>query len=264
MMTNVISFPGLGGISFDINRVAFTIFGKEVYWYAIIILAGFLSGLAFAYNTCEKRGVKKEYVFDVAFWGLIIGIICARLYYVIFDGESISGDFINIFRIWNGGLAIYGGIIGAVGTVIVYSKIHKLQMMKLFDVCTPGLIIGQIIGRWGNFVNAEVFGRETNLPWRMSINGGAGVHPMFLYESLWNFIGFLIILKFRDKKKADGQVFYFYIIWYGIGRFFLESMRQPQYILWLIPDVLGISQLVALIAVAVGMVAIVYNNKKGM
>ena len=134
--------------------------------------------------------------------------------------------------------------------------------MNVFDVCTPGLIIGQIIGRWGNFVNAEVYGRETDILWRMSINGGDGVHPMFLYESLWNLLGLVIILKFRDKKKWDGQVFFFYIIWYGIGRLFMEGMRQEEYILWLIPDVLGISQLVALVAVAVGICAFILMRKK--
>lgn len=261
-MTNVISFPGLGNITFNVNRVAFTVFGRDIYWYALIILTGFLSGLCFAYNTAEKRGVKKEHVFDIAFWGLIIGIICARIYYVIFDSSSIDGNIMNVFKIWNGGLAIYGGIIGAVLTVIVYSKIYKLKTMNVFDVCTPGLIIGQIIGRWGNFVNAEVFGKETNILWRMSINGGEGVHPMFLYESLWNLLGLVLILKFRDKKKWDGQVFFFYIIWYGIGRFFMEGMRQEEYILWLIPDVLGISQLVALVAVAVGVCAFVLMRKK--
>ncbi len=261
-MTNIISFPGLFDFSLKINRVAFSIFGKDIYWYAIIILTGFLSGLAFVYFTCEKRGVPKDCVFDIACWGLVFGVICARIYYVVFDWKSLDGNILNIFKIWEGGIAIYGAIIGAVLTAYVYSKIKKLKPLKVFDVCSPGLLIGQCIGRWGNFVNVEVYGRETSLPWGMSINGAAGVHPLFLYESLWNLLGFILLVVFRDKKKADGQVFFFYCLWYGLGRFFLEGVRQPQYILWLIPNILGISQLVALIAVILSIVMLVLLNKK--
>lgn len=261
-MTNTISFPGLGGISFNISRVAFTIFGIDIFWYALILLSGFLLGLLFVYNTSEKRGISKDTVFDIAFWGLIFGIICARIYYVIFDPDSLDGNILNIFRIRDGGIAIYGALIGAVGTAYIYSKIKKLKPLKVFDVFVPGLLIGQCVGRFGNFVNAEVFGKETSLPWAMSINGAAGVHPLFIYESLWNLVGLILILIFRGKKKADGQVFFAYSLWYGFGRFFLEGMRQPQYILWLIPNTLGISQLVAFIAVIVSLVMIIYLAKK--
>lgn len=261
-MTNIISFPGLGGISFEINRVAFTVFGKEIYWYALILLSGFLLGLLFVYNTCEKRGVSKDHVFDISFWGLIFGLICARIYYVIFDWESLEGNIWNIFKIWNGGIAIYGSLIGAVGTAFIYSKIKKIKPLKVFDVFVPGLLIGQCIGRWGNFVNAEVYGGITTLPWRMSINGGAGVHPLFIYESLWNLLGLILVLVFRDKKKNDGQVFFFYTLWYGVGRLFLEGMRQPQYILWLIPNLLGISQVVALLAILISIGMLIHLSYK--
>ena len=260
-MTHKIAFPGLG-LSFEINRVAFTIFGKEIYWYALILLSGFLLGLLFVYNTCEKRGVSKDTVFDISFWGLIFGLICARLYYVVFDWESLDGNIWNIFKIWNGGIAIYGSLIGAIGTALVYSLRHKLKPFKVFDVFVPGLLIGQIVGRWGNFVNAEVYGGITTLPWRMTINGAAGVHPLFLYESLWNLPGLILVLIFRDKKRADGQVFFFYCLWYGVGRLFLEGMRQPQYILWVIPNILGISQLVAFIAIIVSIVMLVLLGRK--
>lgn len=260
-MTHTIAFPGFG-ISLEINRVAFNILGKDIYWYALILLSGFLLGLLFVYNTCEKRGVSKDTVFDISFWGLIFGLICARIYYVAFDPESLDGNFWNIFKIWNGGIAIYGSLIGAVGTALVYSLRHKLKPLKVFDVFVPGLLIGQIVGRWGNFVNAEVYGGITTLPWRMTINGAAGVHPLFLYESLWNLAGFVLVLLFRDKKKADGQVFFFYSLWYGAGRFFLEGMRQPQYILWVIPNILGISQLVALIAVVFSVAVLIILGGK--
>lgn len=261
-MTNIISFPGLGGISFEINRVAFSIFGKEIYWYALILTSGFLLGLLFVYNTCEKRGVSKDAVFDISFWGLIFGLIGARLYYVAFDWESLEGNFWNVFKIWNGGIAIYGSLIGAVATAFVYTRRHKLNTLKVFDVFVPGLLIGQCVGRWGNFVNAEVYGGITLMPWRMSINGDLGVHPLFLYESVWNFIGLILVILLRDKKNSDGQIFFFYTLWYGTGRLFLEGMRQPQYILWVIPNIIGISQIVALATIIISIAALVFLSCK--
>lgn len=257
---HIIGFPSLG-LEFNINRVAFTVFGRDIYWYALCILTGFLGGLAFVSATSKKRGVDSEHIFDIAFWGLIFGIICARIYYCIFDWESI-GSFWNIFKIWEGGIAIYGALIGAIGSTYVYCKIKKLQTLKVFDVAIPGVLIGQIIGRWGNFFNAEVYGRETDSFFRMTIDGGAGVHPLFLYEGLWNLAGFILILLLRDRKKADGQVFFFYVFWYSLGRLFLEGMRQTEYILYAIPDVIGISQIVAFLGIILGIGEVLYLNKK--
>ncbi len=260
-MTNIIGFPGLN-LEFEINRVAFHIFSKPIYYYALIILTGFLLGLTFVSLTCEKRGVKKDTIFDVAFWGLIFGIIGARIYYCIFDADGFKNGFWDIFKIWEGGLAIYGGIIGALISTAIYCKKHSLSILNVFDVACPGLLIGQAIGRWGNFVNAEVFGRTTQSILRMTINNSAGVHPLFLYESLWNILGFILIVIFRDKKKACGQVFFSYTLWYGIGRLFLEGMRQNEYILWLIDGKIGISQAVALICIIVSVIFLIYLPKK--
>lgn len=260
-MTNTIAFPGLG-LEFNINRVAFHIFNISVYYYALLILSGFLLGLLFVSLTCKKRGVEPDNIFDVAFWGLIFGIIGARIYYCIFDADILKSNFLNIFKLWEGGLAIYGGIIGALISTAVYCKKHFLPILKVFDVACPGLFIGQIVGRWGNFVNAEVYGRETDNFLRMTINGGNGVHPLFLYESLWNLLGFIILVLFRDKKKTDGQVFFFYTLWYGTGRLILEGMRQPEYILWLINSKLGISQLVAALCIIGSVAANIYLIKK--
>lgn len=257
---NIISFPKIG-LTLNINPVAFSIGNKPIYWYALIILTGFLLGLLFVYKTCEKRGIKKDYIWDIALIGLVFGIIGARIYYVLFALDEFD-SFVDMFKIWNGGLAIYGGIIGAAISTFIYCKIRKLSVPKVFDICAPGLLIGQAIGRFGNFVNAEVFGGETNSFLGMSINGNAPVHPLFLYESLWNIIGFIIILLFRDKKKRDGQVFCFYILWYSLGRLFLEGMRNPKYILYVIPNVLGISQLVALILIIVSASILIYMHVK--
>ena len=260
-MTNTIGFPGLG-LKFTVNRVAFTIFSKPVYWYALIILSGFLLAVLFVYKTCKKRGVDPENIFDIAFYGLISGIVCARIYYCIFDPDCLKGNILNIVKIWEGGIAIYGGIIGAVISTLIYCRKKKLSVLNTFDVCAPGLLIGQAIGRWGNFVNAEVYGGAAENIFRMTINSSTPVHPLFLYESLWNTLGFILILLFRDKKMADGQVFFFYCLWYCIGRFFLEGMRQSEYILYLIDGKLGISQLVAALFVVLSVIALVILPKR--
>ena len=260
-MTNQIGFPALG-LDFTIKRVAFHIFNIPIYYYALFILTGFLLGLLFVSLTCKKKGVESDTIFDVAFYGLIFGIIGARIYYCIFDPNAIKDSFWDIFKVWEGGLAIYGGIIGAAISTIIYCKKNKLSVLKVFDVACPGLLIGQSIGRWGNFVNAEVFGRETDSLLRMTINNNPGVHPLFLYESLWNILGFILLIIFRDKRKADGQVFFSYILWYGTGRLFLEGMRQEEYILWLIDQKVGISQVVAAICIILSVIAIVFLQKK--
>lgn len=259
-MEHLIAFPGLG-LEFEISRVAFTVLGRPIYWYALCILAGVLGGLIFVVLTCKKRGVEPDHVYDICFWGLISAVICARIYYCIFDWESVGG-FWGIFKIWEGGIAIYGAIIGAILSTAIYCKVKKLNWKNVFDVCCPGLFIGQIIGRWGNFFNAEVYGMETDSILRMSINGMPGVHPLFLYEGLWNLIGLILLVSLRHRKKMDGQVFCFYIFWYSLGRLFLEGMRQSEYILYLIPNVLGISQVVAVIGIIIGASGKVYLGLK--
>lgn len=253
---NVISFPKLN-ITFSIDPVAFSVGGKDIFWYALIIITGFFAGAFFVYFTAEKRGLKKDAVWDIALYGFIAGIICARIYYVIFALDEFK-NFWDIFKIWNGGLAIYGGIIGAVISTAVYCKTKHINFLNAVDVCCPGLFIGQAIGRFGNFVNAEVYGLETELPWGMSINGSAPVHPVFIYESLWNILGLILLLLFRGKKTADGQIFCFYVFWYSLGRLFLEGMRNTEYILYLIPGVLGISQAVAAIGILLGAAGFIF------
>ena len=261
---NTIGFPKLG-LEWNIDPVAFSIGSKPVYWYALAIVTGFLLGVLFCTATCKKRGVSPDNVIDVGIYGLIAGLICARIYYVIFDWDAFCHHPIDIFKIWEGGLAIYGGIIGAVLSTIIYCKIKKLPVLRMFDVCAPGLFIGQAIGRYGNFFNAEVYGRETSSLLGMTINGGDPVHPLFFYESVWNIIGFLLLILLRDKKKNDGQVFMGYLFWYSAGRLVLEGMRQSQYILYVIPNVLGISQVVAAIAIclsAIGFIVLQLSDKK--
>ena len=177
-------------ITFNIDPIAFSIGLKPIYWYALIILTGFVLGCLFVLKDCEKRGIKREHILDIALYGLVFGIIGARIYYVLFALDEFN-SIIDVFKIWNGGLAIYGGIIAGALTAFIYCKIVHISPLNTFDVCCPALFIGQAIGRFGNFVNAEVYGGITNLPWGMTVNGYGPVHPLFLYESLWNILGLI-------------------------------------------------------------------------
>lgn len=267
-MTNIIGFPALG-LSFTVNRVAFNILGKDIYWYAIIIAAGFIIATIYALANCEKHNVSKDTIYDIAIGGLLFGIIGARMYYVLFDFESYKGSFFNVFKIWEGGIAIYGGIIGASIFAYIYCRRKKLNFLNVFDVCAPGLLIGQAIGRWGNFVNAEVYGRETQSFLRMTINGGAGVHPTFLYESIWCAIGLVFVICLMKKRKFYGEIFFSYILWYSLGRIVFEGIRQTEYILYLIKPTnffggIAVSQVTAflLIISSVFILSILSKNDK--
>lgn len=259
-MTNIITFPKLG-FSLNLSPVAFTIGTKEVYWYALIILFGFLVSILLVSLDSEKRGLSKDSVLDIALWGMVSGVICARIYYVLFSLDEFRGDWLGIFRIWEGGIAIYGAIIGAVLSTFIYCKKKKLNIFNTFDVCCVGLLLGQAIGRWGNFTNCEVFGRPTDFLLGMSINGNAPVHPLFFYESVWSFAGVILLCILRNKKKKNGQIFFGYILWYSAGRLVLEGMRDTRYILYVIPDALGISQLVAALLIIASVAGLIYVTK---
>ena len=230
-MTNTISFNKLGIFDLEINRVAIdNIFGTgiDIYWYAIIITFGMILAISFCMWQSKKFGFTSDELLDVCLWGVPCALIGARLYFVIFmlDHFDSLWDMIN-FR--NGGLAIYGGIIAAFIVGLVYCKIKKKNALALFDLASFGFFIGQSIGRWGNFVNAEAYGSVTDLPWGMSINGAEAVHPTFIYESLWNLIGFLIaFIVIKRVKKEHGEIFCFYMGWYGLGRAFIEGLRQDS------------------------------------
>lgn len=259
-MTNIITFPKLG-FSLNLSPVAFTIGTKEVYWYALIILFGFLVSILLVSLDSEKRGLSKDSVLDIALWGMVSGVICARIYYVLFSLDEFRGDWLGIFRIWEGGIAIYGAIIGAVLSTFIYCKKKKLNIFNTFDVCCVGLLLGQAIGRWGNFTNCEVFGRPTDFLLGMSINGNTPVHPLFFYESVWSFAGVILLCILRNKKKKNGQIFFGYILWYSAGRLVLEGMRDTRYILYVIPDALGISQLVAALLIIASVAGLIYVTK---
>ncbi len=244
-MNNPIAFPGLG-LELNIDRVAFTVFEHPIYWYGIFIALGFILAAVYCLRRSKKMGLNPDTLLDALLFAVPIGIICARLYYVIFNFSLFDGSSPNpqkFYALWEGGLAIYGGIIGAVVTAIVFARIRKIRLGSLLDVAALGLLIGQCIGRWGNFVNREAFGTATTLPWGMEItvneiNGVAidatrmTVHPTFLYESLWTLLGFLLLHFFTKKRRFYGEIFIMYIGWYGLGRGFIEGLRTDSLMLF--------------------------------
>lgn len=228
-----ISFPGLGIGEFSVNSVAFTIFGAEIAWYAILITLGMVCAVAYATYRAKKINISFDDVLDLTLCAIPIGIVGARLYYIFTKLEDFP-TFLDWINIRNGGLAIYGGLIaGALGVVLgCYFK--KINFFAFADCCMPGIILAQGIGRWGNFMNGEAFGYETDWFCRMGLeNPLTGyrlqfVHPTFLYESLWNIVGFALAHLLFRYKKFDGQIFYFVVGWYGFGRMLIEGLRTDS------------------------------------
>ena len=239
-MNHWISFPGLGIEAFRVDPVAFNLFGRDIMWYGVIICTGMLLAVLYAYWRFRKEGFTEDEFFNYAIFLIPISVLCARLYYVIFDPTPNYHSFLDVIAIWRGGIGIYGGIIGGAVVSVVYAKIVKKPILRVLDCVAPAVMIGQLIGRWGNFVNAEAHGGITSLPWRMGIapyyeglpyNEEYSVyyHPTFLYESLWNLLGFLIVHFIINKhKRFDGQTAFFYLWWYGLGRGFIELLRTDS------------------------------------
>ncbi len=251
---NEIGFPGLGIDAFEVDRVAFTLFGREVAWYGVIIAIGMLVAVGYVmWRTKEYKGIKPDDIIDYALFLIVFGVIGARLYYVIFDPTPHYESFIDVIAIWEGGLAIYGGIIAGAITAIVVCLIKKVRIPCFFDMLAPAVMIAQAIGRWGNFVNGEAYGDITDIFIRMELNGVC-VHPTFLYESLWNVLGFILLNILYKRRKFDGQIVLGYIAWYGLGRGFIEGLRTDS--LYVGP--LRVSQLVGFISCAVALSVMIY------
>ena len=228
---SVISFPSLG-IEIDPARTL-TLGPVSINLYGLIIACGLLLAVVYATKRSRQFGLKSDDLIDGVLFIVPFAIICARLYYCIFEWDSYKDNPIEILYIWNGGLAIYGGVIGAALGIIVFSKVKKVNIGAVLDITSLGFLIGQSIGRWGNFFNREAFGAETDSFLRMGLtNARTGaityVHPTFLYESLWNAAGFVLIHFLSKKRKYDGQVALLYVAWYGLGRTFIEGLRQDS------------------------------------
>ncbi len=230
---DTVSFPGLGIGEVQLNPVAIPQLGVE--WYAIIICAGILIAVFTCERMAKRFGIKGDDVLDAVLFGLPAGIIGARLWYILGNLDEFD-SLMDMVSIWNGGLAIYGGIGAAIITGYFVCRHKKISLPNLLDLVAIGFLIGQIIGRWGNFMNVEVFGSETTLPWRMGVGVGGVVndvfvHPLFLYESLWNLIGLFAVFIYMDSRKFKGELFLMYMSWYGLGRSWMELLRNPDYIM---------------------------------
>lgn len=267
-----ISFPGLGIDNFQLDPVAFTvpIFGGiEVRWYGLIITFGIILAFTYAALRAKQEGIIFDDVLDIAIFTVIFGIIGARLYYVLTSLDKYD-SFYDMIAIWEGGLAIYGAIIAGGLTVFLVCRLKKIKFMKMFDATAPAVMIGQILGRWGNFFNGEAYGEEVlegsllyfiRMGLIPNINSSSRMyyfHPTFLYESLWNLLGFIIINVLYKKKKFDGQVFYMYIAWYGFGRMLIEGLRTDS----LYVGVFRISQVVGFVCFVVGTLMLTINLLK--
>jgi len=264
----VITFPILGE-GFVLNPPRFfTVFGFNVYLYGPIMAVGFLLGMLYLWKRCDALGIARETVFDMVLLAIPSGIIGSRIYYVIFTPSEFFGAgarWQDIFNIRLGGLAIYGGVLGAALAYFIYSRVKKMPLSKLADAGAFGLFIGQSVGRWGNFINREAFGVATTVPWRMGLTTTAGtiyVHPTFLYESLWNIIGLLFLHVFSKKRKVkyNGQLFFIYVAWYGLGRFFIESLRTDS--LFLFNTDIRVSQLLAALSFVAAIAAMIWSRKR--
>ena len=259
-MSEYIGFPGFN-ISFNVNPVAFSLFGKDVYWYGVIIGCAIILAVLLCTYIAKKQGISSDTIYDVVLWGTPAAIIFARIYYCVFSWEKYADNPIEVFYIWEGGIAIYGAVIGAVVAAYIYCRAKKLEWRKVFDVCIPGVMLGQAIGRWGNFINREAFGKETMLPWRMELHSLGGtvmmVHPTFLYESLWNLLGTILLIWVNSHKKKDGEAFFIYFVWYGIGRFFIEGLRTDS-LYW---GPFRFSQVFAVLTAVLGLIALVMLKK---
>ena len=269
-----VSFPGLfGDWEFTLDPIAIHV-GKGIYWYGIILAVAMLAGLYLAMKQGKHYGFTEDDMMDLVLWAVPFCIIGARIYYVLFyldlyrnaDG---SLDWGRMVAVWDGGIAIYGAVIAAVLVVVIYAKRKKVSTPALMDAGCLGLILGQIIGRWANFVNREAFGGVTDLPWRMRVWVSefqyADVHPTFFYESMWNLIGLLLLLFVVSKgRRFDGENACFYFLWYGIGRFWIEGLREDSLYLFdwtLMGNPIRVSQALSAVLVIGAVLVMFYQIK---
>lgn len=281
-MIHTISFPGLG-LTFTLNRVAFTLLGRPVYWYGIIIASGLLLAVFLCGKWGKRFGITEDQITDMMICAVPVALVAIRAYYVIFNlglyrRADGSLDWGAILRYSDGGLAIYGAILSSLVVLLLFCRVKKISFLAFADLGVHGLFIGQLIGRWGNFMNVEAYGGPTTLPWRMCgesiarnmldqgyvdqagyqaiLSGNLGVHPTFLYESLWNLAGLFLVYHLGKKRRFDGQCFLFYVFWYGLGRAWIEGLRTDSLYLYE-GSTIRVSQLLAALSAVIALAATV-------
>ena len=261
-----ISFPGLGIGEFEVDRVAFSIGKIDIAWYALIITLGIIAAGLYTMWRANQVRITVDDIIDFLLIVVPSGIIGARLYYVLTELDEYD-TFLEVINIRNGGLAIYGGILAGALAVFLVARFKKIPFLTIADCCTPGIILAQSIGRWGNFMNGEAFGYQTDLFIRMGLYNDITVekfdtsemvfvHPTFLYESLWNLVGFILINLFYKHRKYDGQVFMMVFGWYGLGRLWIEGLRTDS--LMIFGDTVRVSQLLAILIFIASASALIY------
>lgn len=239
------------------DRVAFNLFGIDVMWYGILMATGMLAAVIIALKESKRVGISEDDVINIAIIAIPVGLICARIYYVVFNWDYYAGDIMAMINVRGGGLAIHGGLIGGILAGFLYTKFKKMNFFKTADAVMLGMPLAQAIGRWGNYINGEAHGGPTNLPWGIMVDG-MKVHPTFLYESIWNLCIFVFLLLTRKKKKYEGQIIVSYVVLYSLGRFFIEGLRTDS----LMFGPLRMAQVVSLIGIIGGLIAHFYLNKK--
>lgn len=255
-----------------LNPIAIQIGPFAVHWYGIIIGLGIALALYFAMREGARHKLDKETFPDLLIWAIPISIICARIYYVIFQWDYYSQNPGDIIKIWEGGIAIHGALIGAVATAIVFARFKGISFWKIADIAAPSIILGQAIGRWGNFMNQEAYGGEVSRAFLENMQlpqfiidqmyiEGAYHHPTFLYESIWNMIGFILLILLRKVNLRRGELFLSYVIYYSIGRFFIEGMRTDSLML---TDSLRIAQIISLVLIVAAVIVLAYRRKSGL
>ena len=277
-MNTTIRFPHLG-LTLNPGK-SFTVFGIEIAYYGVIIALGMLAGALVAYREAKKTGQKVDDYIDFTLYTLIAAIIGARIYYVIFEWDYYSAHPLEIFNLRAGGLAIYGGVLASALTLFIFTKVKKLKFWLMADTAVQGLIIGQIIGRWGNFFNREAFGGYTDSLFAMqlpvseakgitqeliehlvTIDGVSyvQVHPTFLYEGTWNLLLFIGICLYKRHKKFDGEIFAIYLMGYGVGRFIIEGLRTDQLVIKALGGIAA-SQVLSIILIVLAVAFVIYNR----
>lgn len=277
-MNTTIRFPHLG-LTLNPGK-SFTVFGIEIAYYGVIIALAMLMGALVAYREAKKTGQKVDDYVDFTLYTLIAAIIGARIYYVIFEWDYYSAHPLEIFNLRAGGLAIYGGVLASVLTLFIFTKVKKLKFWLMADTAVQGLIIGQIIGRWGNFFNREAFGGYTDglFAMQLPVSEAKGitqeliehlvtidgvsyvqVHPTFLYEGVWNLLLFIGICIYKRHKKFDGEILAIYLMGYGIGRFFIEGLRTDQLVIKALGGIAA-SQVLSIVLILLGAAFVIYNR----
>ena len=278
-MINHVQFPALG-LEFTLNRVAFSLGGLDVYWYGIILALGLLAGMAFAFHYAVDFGIDSDRLVDVMVIGTVCGVACARIYYVAFAPFKYNSLW-EMIDLRDGGIAIYGAVIGAFLFGGLACLWRKIPLLPTFDIVAISFLAGQGIGRWGNFMNQEAYGTNTTLPWGMisestknyltnwqaalaaegvTVDPSLPVHPTFLYESIWCLLGFVLLWRYVKKRRFDGEIALLYVVWYGAERFVVEGLRTDSLML---PGIgLRVSQVLALVSVAAALIALVVLRRK--